>query len=161
MRIVLFDQAHTGTEGKTGEDSLEPAKRLISRVLSNYGVCSRRIGKDVKADLVPVILELYRRRRESLKTGNKALSLMNSEDIASLCGITQKAVYNHINRLVELNIIRKSQQKLKHRLAWYYELNGNTLLEAFKTLNNAISGLLEANNKALASAQDIIRTGKK
>ena len=115
-----------------GANSEELAKVLLAR----FGLLPRKV--DAKAQFHRLLLELYERKKHSLKERKPELAVMSVDQMAAYAGIARQTFYEYMARWLTLQVIKKTSFVADKRLTTGYELNGNNLEAAFARSKNIV-----------------------
>ena len=119
-----------------GNSSEELSKVLLAR----FGLLPRK--KDGQAQFDKLLLALYERKKEANRDKRPEAAVMPVEEMAIHAGIKRQTMYDHLNRWLQLNILKKTSFVSGGKVIIGYELNGTNLEGAFRKAESAIKNHL-------------------
>lgn len=136
-----------------------PSKEeLATVILGRIGLLPKK--NDAKAGFHSLLLELYERKKQSVKLNKPEVALFTIEEMASLSGIKRQTFYDYLSRWVSLGIIKKATYIKDNTRIRGYELSGNNIDAAFKKVRNNIDDHLETTRDIISTLQNEIKKDK-
>lgn len=133
-------------------------EELASVILGRIGLLPKKV--DAKAGFNKLLLELYEKKKLSVKENKPELSLMTIEEMALISGIKRQTFYDHLGRWIDLGLIKKATYiKEKDRIRGY-ELAGNNVENAFNKVQSTITEHLEQTREMISLLQNEIKKEK-
>ncbi|MBI4139543.1 hypothetical protein HY483_01130 [Candidatus Woesearchaeota archaeon] len=137
-----------------GSNSEEIARIVITR----FGLSPRK--KDGSAKIHTILLELYEKKKTSNREKKPEAGLMTVEEMALYAGVKRQTMYDYLHRFLDLDIIKKTSFVNQGKVIIGYELNGNTLEQAFRKAEQRIHNHIETSFKIIAELQNTIKKEK-
>jgi len=136
-----------------------PSKEeLATVILGRIGLLPKK--NDAKAGFHKLLLELYERKKQSIKENRPEISLFTIEEMASVSGIKRQTFYDYLNRWLSLGIIKKATYIKDNGRIRGYELSGNNIESAFKKVRNTIDDHMESTREIISTLQSEIKKDK-
>ncbi|MFT4304117.1 MAG: hypothetical protein ACMXYG_06120 [Candidatus Woesearchaeota archaeon] len=135
-------------------DLVEPvdsasSEELAKIILARLGIVPRK--KDALAKFHKLLIELYERKKLANRDRKPELAVMTVEEMGLQAGIKRQTMYDHLNRWLVLNFLKKTSFVSDGRIITGYELNGSNMESAFKkaeyTIQNHLSTTLDIVHK--------------
>ena len=143
-------------------DTIEPVsfdnEELAKIILARFGLTPKK--RDSEAALGKVILELYEKKKESLREKKPELSVLSVESMAALAGIKRQTMYEYLSRFLSLNILKKTSFVSGGKIIIGYELNGNNLESAFRKAEYVLKAHVDYTFKLIEKLQNEIKKEK-
>lgn len=135
-------------------NSTDMAKTLLAR----FGLLPRK--RDSSAAMHKLILELYEKKKKANREKKPELAVMPVELMGAIAGIKRQTMYDYLHRWLDLNILKKTSFVSEGKVVIGYELNGNTLENAFRKAETRIKGHLENSFRLIEQLQNEIKREK-
>lgn len=133
-------------------------EELSKVVLARFGLLPRK--KDGSAAMHRLLLELYERKKQSLREKKPELAVMPVEDMGLFAGIKRQTMYEYLHRWLDLQILKKTSFVSSGKVVIGYELNGTNIEGAFRKAETAVKNHLEASFKVIDTLQNEIKREK-
>ncbi|MCB9359537.1 hypothetical protein H6503_06415 [Candidatus Woesearchaeota archaeon] len=126
-------------------DLVEPvdsasSDELAKIILARLGLVPRK--KDALAKFHKLLIELYERKKLANRDRKPELAVMTVEEMGLQAGIKRQTMYDHLNRWLILNVLKKTSFVSDGKIITGYELNGANMEAAFKKAEYAIQNHL-------------------
>lgn len=127
---------------------LSSSDELAKVILARLGLLPRK--KDALAKFHKLLIELYERKKIANRDRKPELAVMTVEEMGVCAGIKRQTMYDHLNRWLILNLLKKTSFVFEGKIITGYELNGTNLESAFKKAEFVI-------HNQMTITQDIVR----
>lgn len=127
---------------------LSSSDELAKIILARLGLLPRK--NDALAKFHKLLIELYERKKIANRDRRPELAVMTVEEMGLCAGIKRQTMYDHLNRWLVLNILKKTSFVLEGKIITGYELNGTNLESAFKKAEFVV-------HNQMTITQDIVR----
>lgn len=156
----FFEKHKRGMEFKLGhaEPVGNTSEELSKVLLARFGLLPRK--KDGSAQLHKLLLELYERKKQANREKRPEASVMPVEDMALYADIKRQTMYDHLNRWLDLNVLKKTSFVSGGKVVIGYELNGTNLEGAFRKAEATLKAHLDASFRILDTLQNEIKKEK-
>ena len=144
-------------------DLVEPvdnasSNELAKIILARLGLMPRK--NDALAKFNNLLIELYERKKQANKEKKPELAVMTVEEMGIQAGIKRQTMYDHLNRWLILNVLKKTSFVSEGKIITGYELNGQNLEAAFKKAEYFIQGHLSTTLDVIKQFQNEIKKEK-
>jgi len=134
-------------------DLVEPVElassdELAKIILARLGLLPRK--KDALAKFQKLLLELCERKKIANRDRKPEFAVMTVEEMGLYAGIKRQTMYDHLNRWLTLNLLKKTSFVADGKIVTGYELNGTNLESAFKKAEYVV-------HNQMSLTQDIVR----
>ena len=110
--------------------------------------------------LIPLILELYERKKQAYKNKLPDEAVMTVEAMATYAQVSRQTMYDYLYRFLQLNILKKTSFMKQHELITGYELSGHNLETSFTKAITLIHEELGTSLELIKSLQNEIKKEK-
>ncbi|MEM2115818.1 MAG: hypothetical protein QXD62_04100 [Candidatus Woesearchaeota archaeon] len=148
-KFVFFD-----VEEMLNSNSEELAKIICYRL----GIVPRKNKSN--AGMHKVLIELYERKKLANQQKKPELAIMTVEEMALFAGIKRQTMYEYLQRLIIINLIKKSSYVSQGNVIRGYMLNGNTLEDALNKVRETMDYFFEKTKKIILEFQRVQKNEK-
>jgi hypothetical protein len=144
-------------------DLIEPVERASSNelakiILARLGLLPRK--KDALANFHKLLIELYERKKIANRDRKPELAVMTVEEMGIHAGIKRQTMYDHLNRWLLLNVLKKTSFVSDGKIITGYELNGSNPESAFKKAEYVIQSHLATTFEIIKEFQNELKKDK-
>lgn len=148
---------------KIGLDLVEPidnasSDELAKIVLARLGLLPRK--NDALAKFNKLLIELYERKKLSNREKKPELAVMTVEEMGIYAGIKRQTMYDHLNRWLIFNLLKKTSFVNEGKIITGYELNGSNIEAAFKKVEYFIHNHLSTTLDIIKQFQNELKKEK-
>lgn len=137
-----------------GASSEELAKIILLRL----GLFPRKV--DALAKFHKLLVELYERKKIANREKKPELAVLTVEEMGLQAGIKRQTMYDHLNRWLVLNLLKKTSFVSDGKIITGYELNGPNLEAAFKKAEYFIQNHLNTTFEIIKQFQNELKKEK-
>jgi len=144
-------------------DLVEPvdnasSEELAKIILARLGLLPRKV--DALAKFHKLLIEFYERKKLANKEKKPELAVLTVEEMGLHAGIKRQTMYDHLNRWLVLNFLKKTSFVSDGKIITGYELNGPNIEAAYKKAEYYIHGHLNTTFEIIKQFQNELKKDK-